>query len=47
MITCSRSYKLMVRAQQIEAALVPVEKALLAQQSHVHFAYTAGMANIY
>lgn len=43
MITCSRSYKLMVRVQQIEAALVPVEKALLAQQSHVHFAYTAGV----
>lgn len=43
MITCSRSYKLMGRVQRIEAALVPVEKALLAQQSHVHFAYAAGV----
>lgn len=36
----------MGRVQQIEAALVPVEKAVLAQRSHIHFAYTAGMVNI-
>lgn len=43
MITSSRSHKLMARVQRIEAALSPLEKALLAQRSHLHFAYTAGM----
>ncbi|EYU43332.1 hypothetical protein ABFS82_08G135900 [Erythranthe guttata] len=41
-ITSSRSHKLMARVQRIEAALSPLEKALLAQRSHLHFAYTAG-----
>lgn len=41
--TASRSHKLMVRIQHIEAALPPLEKAVLAQTSHIHFAYTAGM----
>ncbi|XVF40341.1 hypothetical protein PTKIN_Ptkin01aG0105600 [Pterospermum kingtungense] len=40
--TASRSHKLMIRVQRIEAALPPLEKAVLAQTSHIHFAYTAG-----
>lgn len=44
MTTASRSHKLMVRVQDIEAALPPLEKAVLAQTSHLHFCYTAGMA---
>ncbi|XVF27499.1 hypothetical protein REPUB_Repub14bG0112600 [Reevesia pubescens] len=42
MNTASRSHKLMIRVQRIEAALPPLEKAVLAQTSHIHFAYTAG-----
>ncbi|XWS19701.1 hypothetical protein CRYUN_Cryun31cG0038500 [Craigia yunnanensis] len=41
MSTASRSHKLMIRVQRIEAALPPLEKAVLAQTSHIHFAYTA------
>ncbi|KAL6542795.1 hypothetical protein OROHE_010315 [Orobanche hederae] len=41
MRTSSRSHKLMARVQRIETALSPLEKALLAQRSHLHFAYTA------
>lgn len=41
-ITTARSHKLMTRVRRIEAALSPLEKALLAQRSHLHFAYTAG-----
>ncbi|CAK7350421.1 unnamed protein product [Dovyalis caffra] len=40
--TASRSHKLMVRVQNIETALPPLEKVVLAQTSHIHFAYTAG-----
>ncbi|XP_030462059.2 SCAR-like protein 2 isoform X1 [Syzygium oleosum] len=40
--TASRSHKLSARAKRIEAALPPLEKAILAQTSHIHFAYTAG-----
>ncbi|KAK4386552.1 protein SCAR3 [Sesamum angolense] len=40
--TSSRSRKLMARVQRIEAAVSPLEKAVLAQRSHLHFAYTAG-----
>ncbi|CAN1150071.1 Protein SCAR1 [Linum perenne] len=40
--TASRSQKLKFRVQNIEAALPPIEKAILAQNSHIHFAYTAG-----
>lgn len=36
----------MVRVQYIEAALPPLEKVVLAQTSHIHFAYTAGMTFI-
>lgn len=43
MITSSRSHKLMGRVKQIEAALPPLEKLVLAQRSHLHFAYTSGM----
>ncbi|KAI9085486.1 hypothetical protein K1719_032553 [Acacia pycnantha] len=42
MITANRSHKLMVRVQKIESSLPPLEKAVLAQTSHLHFAYTAG-----
>ncbi|XP_022723881.1 protein SCAR3-like [Durio zibethinus] len=42
MSTASRSHKLMIRVQRIEAALPPLEKAVLAQTSHIHFAYSAG-----
>ncbi|KAF3452112.1 hypothetical protein FNV43_RR08209 [Rhamnella rubrinervis] len=42
MTTASRSHKLMIRVQHIEAALPPLEKVVLAQTSHIHFAYTAG-----
>ncbi|KAE9602961.1 hypothetical protein Lal_00049740 [Lupinus albus] len=42
MTSASRSHRLMVRVQNIEASLTPLEKALLGQTSHIHFAYTAG-----
>ncbi|KAL0321293.1 UNVERIFIED_CONTAM: protein SCAR3 [Sesamum radiatum] len=42
MRTSSRSRKLMARVQRIETAVSPLEKAVLAQRSHLHFAYTAG-----
>ncbi|GLU22859.1 hypothetical protein SLE2022_389020 [Rubroshorea leprosula] len=42
MTTASRSHKLTIRVQKIEAALPPLEKAVLSQTSHIHFAYTAG-----
>ncbi|KAL0305636.1 UNVERIFIED_CONTAM: protein SCAR1 [Sesamum radiatum] len=40
-ITSSRSHKLTSRVQRIEAALSPLEKAVLAQRTHLHFAYAA------
>ncbi len=43
MTTASRSHKLKVRVQRIETALPSLEKAVLVQTSHIHFAYTAGM----
>jgi len=43
MTTASRSHRLMVRVQNIEASLPALEKAVLAQTSHIHLAYTAGM----
>ncbi|XP_073150142.1 protein SCAR3 isoform X2 [Henckelia pumila] len=42
MRTSSRSHKLMARVKHIESTLAPLEKAVLAQRSHLHFAYTAG-----
>ncbi|KAK8524526.1 hypothetical protein V6N13_015544 [Hibiscus sabdariffa] len=42
MTAASRSHKLTVRVKRIEAALPPLEKAVLSQTSHIHFAYTAG-----
>uniref|UniRef100_A0A6N2KF70 Uncharacterized protein n=1 Tax=Salix viminalis TaxID=40686 RepID=A0A6N2KF70_SALVM len=41
MSTVSRSNNLMVRVLNIEAALPPLEKVVLSQTSHIHFAYTA------
>ncbi|XP_010518803.1 PREDICTED: scar-like domain-containing protein WAVE 5 [Tarenaya hassleriana] len=41
-ITASRSQKLTKRVRRIESALSPLEKAVLSQTSHIHFAYTAG-----
>lgn len=46
MNTSSRSHKLMVRVQNIEAAFPPLEKTILAQRSHLHFAYTTGMVHV-
>ncbi|KAL4294199.1 hypothetical protein AHAS_Ahas18G0204200 [Arachis hypogaea] len=43
MTTASRSHRLIVRVQNIEASLPPLEKAVLAQTSHIHFAYTSGL----
>ncbi|KAK9064285.1 hypothetical protein SSX86_015665 [Deinandra increscens subsp. villosa] len=42
LVTSSRSHKLVERVHTVEAALPPLEKAILAQRSHLHFAYTAG-----
>ncbi|XP_019463906.1 PREDICTED: protein SCAR3 isoform X1 [Lupinus angustifolius] len=42
MTTASRSHRLMVRVQNIEASLSPLEKVVLGQTGHIHFAYTAG-----
>ncbi|XP_023541544.1 protein SCAR3-like isoform X1 [Cucurbita pepo subsp. pepo] len=42
MATASRSRNVMARVKHIEAALPSLEKAILAQTSHIHFAYTAG-----
>ncbi|KAI3824490.1 hypothetical protein L1987_05950 [Smallanthus sonchifolius] len=42
LITSSRSHKLIERVHTVESALPPLEKAILAQRSHLHFAYTAG-----
>lgn len=47
MSTSSRSHKLMARVKNIEAALPPIEKAILAQRNHLHFAYTTGMSHMY
>ncbi|RZC43421.1 hypothetical protein C5167_036364 [Papaver somniferum] len=40
--TAARSQRIINRVQRIEAALPPVEKAVLAQTNHIHFAYSAG-----
>ncbi|PIA42199.1 hypothetical protein AQUCO_02100224v1 [Aquilegia coerulea] len=42
MTTASRSHKLIVRVQNVEAALPPLEKAVYSQTNHIHFAYTTG-----
>ncbi|KAK9268184.1 hypothetical protein L1049_010626 [Liquidambar formosana] len=42
MTTASRSHKLRDRVQHIEDALPLLEKAVLAQTSHLHFCYTVG-----
>ena len=43
MTTDSRSHKPMIHVQHIEAALPPLKKVVLAQMSHIHFAYTTSM----
>ncbi|KAI3918013.1 hypothetical protein MKW92_009190 [Papaver armeniacum] len=40
--TAARSQSIINRVQRIEAALPPVEKAVLAQTNHIHFAYSSG-----
>ncbi|KAL5989658.1 hypothetical protein ACLOJK_010551 [Asimina triloba] len=40
--TAARSHRMMARVQQVEAALPPLEKAVFAQTSHLHFAYAPG-----
>ncbi|XP_059664128.1 protein SCAR3-like isoform X2 [Cornus florida] len=42
MTTASRIHKLMARVKHIETAVPPLEKTILAQRGHLHFAYTAG-----
>ncbi|KAD3068780.1 hypothetical protein E3N88_36660 [Mikania micrantha] len=42
LVTSSRSHKLVERLHNIESALPQIEKAILGQRSHLHFAYTAG-----
>ncbi|ESQ33960.1 hypothetical protein EUTSA_v10006666mg [Eutrema salsugineum] len=43
MATASRSNQLKIRLQYIEATVPPLEKAMLAQTTHLHFAYTGGL----
>lgn len=43
MATASRSNQLKMRLQHIEATVPPLEKAMLAQTTHIHFAYTGGI----
>ncbi|CAN8290901.1 unnamed protein product [Cochlearia groenlandica] len=43
MATASRSNQLKIRLQNIEATVPPLEKAVLAQTTHLHFAYTGGL----
>ncbi|KAK9714551.1 hypothetical protein RND81_06G102500 [Saponaria officinalis] len=40
--TVSRSGKLATRVQHVEASLPSLEKAILSQTSHIHFAYSPG-----
>uniref|UniRef100_A0A7N0U2S7 Protein SCAR n=1 Tax=Kalanchoe fedtschenkoi TaxID=63787 RepID=A0A7N0U2S7_KALFE len=42
MATTARSRKLVARVQQIESAIPTLERAALAQKSHLHFCYTSG-----
>lgn len=42
MVTAARSHKMIARVKNLEASIPPVEKAILAQKSHIHFAYIDG-----
>ncbi|KZV53210.1 hypothetical protein F511_21467 [Dorcoceras hygrometricum] len=42
MLMSSRSHNMRARMKQIESAISPLEKVVLAQRSHLHFAYTTG-----
>ncbi|KAF6159306.1 hypothetical protein GIB67_032077 [Kingdonia uniflora] len=44
MSTSARSHKMMVRLQYIEESLLPLEKVVMSQKNHIHFAYTIGMS---
>lgn len=41
--TAARGSKMLTRVKNIEAALPSLEKAILDQTSHIHFAYVAGI----
>ncbi|XP_023640766.1 protein SCAR1 isoform X2 [Capsella rubella] len=43
MITASRSNKLKMRLKQIEDTVPSIQKTVLAQANHIHFAYTGGL----
>ncbi|KAG7573559.1 hypothetical protein ISN44_As09g018360 [Arabidopsis suecica] len=43
MITASRSNKLKMRLKQIEAKVPSIQKTVVAQTNHIHFAYTGGL----
>ncbi|KAI3914913.1 hypothetical protein MKX01_018082 [Papaver californicum] len=42
MATAARSHKMIAHVNNLEASIPPVEKAILAQKSHIHFAYIEG-----
>lgn len=41
--TAARGHEMSIRVQRIEAELPVLEKAVMAQTSHIHFAYTEGL----
>uniref|UniRef100_A0A1J3JFX4 Protein SCAR n=1 Tax=Noccaea caerulescens TaxID=107243 RepID=A0A1J3JFX4_NOCCA len=43
MVTSSRSSKLKMRLKQIEATVPSIQKKVIAQTNHIHFAYTGGL----
>ncbi|CAN8316100.1 unnamed protein product [Cochlearia groenlandica] len=43
MITSSRSNKLKIRLKQIEATVPTIQKKVVAQTNHLHFAYSGGL----
>lgn len=45
--TAARGHEMLIRMQRIEAELPPLEKAIMAQTSHIHFAYTEGLPLIF
>lgn len=47
MITASRSNKLKMKMKQIEATVPSIQKKVLAQTNHIHFAYTGGFLSCF
>ncbi|MCL7023244.1 hypothetical protein MKW94_017927 [Papaver nudicaule] len=43
METAARSHKMIARVNKLEESIPPIEKAILAQKSHIHFAYIDGI----